>query len=56
MRGKIVFLSKILTARFNPNVAKVEGAAVVIYRKPLTTQVEDPVSAGRCGAIGFPVG
>ncbi|MDH3722384.1 MAG: hypothetical protein OER74_12875 [Desulfobacteraceae bacterium] len=34
----------------------VKGAAVVIYRKPLTTQVKDPVKAGRCGAIGFPIG
>ncbi len=33
-----------------------QGAAVVLYRKALTTQVEDPVSAGRCGGLGFPTG
>ncbi|MDH3357895.1 MAG: hypothetical protein OET81_02970 [Desulfobacteraceae bacterium] len=29
-----------------PNVAKVEGEAVVVYRNPLTTQIEDPVNSG----------
>ena len=34
----------------------VKGEAVVSYRKPLTTQVEDPASTGRCGILGFPKG
>ena len=34
----------------------VEGEAVVLYRESSTTQVEDPVPAGRCGILGFPVG
>ena len=29
----------------------VKVKAVVIYREPLTTQIEDPVPTGRCGAI-----
>jgi hypothetical protein len=35
----------------------VKGEAVVLYREPLTTQVEDPASAaGRWGILGFPSG
>jgi len=34
-------------------IAKVEGEAIVLYRKPLTTQVDDPVSAGRYGILDF---
>jgi len=32
--------------RVYPKVAKVEGEAVVVYRNPLTTQIEDPVNSG----------
>jgi hypothetical protein len=32
--------------RVYPNVANVEGEAVVVYRNPLTTRIEDPVNSG----------
>jgi hypothetical protein len=32
--------------RVYPNVAKVEGEAVVVYRNPLTTEIEDAVNSG----------
>ncbi len=37
-----------------PQVQGIKVAAVVVYRKALITQVEDPVPTGRCGIIGFP--
>jgi hypothetical protein len=39
-----------------PQILGVEGEAVILYREPSTTQVEDSESAGRCGIFGFPGG
>ena len=58
--GRISVVIRYLTLIFQKarmlQVQGVKGETVVSYRKPLTTQVEDPVSSGKCYIVGFPEG